>query len=431
MSNNSFSQENGLKLLFRAFRYRNYSLFFAGQSISLIGIWMQGIAMSWLVYRLTNSALLLGLVGFAGQIPTLLFGFIAGVLVDRYSRHHILIVTQILSMIQALMLAFLVLTGNIQIWQIIGLCIFIGLVNAFDMPARQAFTVELVEKKEDLGNAIALNSSMFNLARLVGPSIAGVLIVYSGEGICFFINAITYLGVIASLFMLKIKPKETKIETSHIGQEMKEGFNYVFGFAPIKCIILLLGLMSLIGMSYVVLMPIFAKDILQGGPQTLGFLMAASGIGALLGGIYLASRKSVLGLKKIIPLSTTIFGLGIIAFSQSKVLWLSLILMLVSGFGMMLQMASANTIIQTIVDDDKRGRVMAVYTIAFMGMLPFGSLLAGGLGSKIGASNTLLISGVSCILGAFFFARKLPLMKEMVQPIYVRMGIIPEYTQIN
>lgn len=422
------NNDKGLNFIFRAFRYRNYRLFFIGQGISLIGVWMQGIAMSWLVYRLSNSALLLGVVGFAGQIPTFLCAFIGGIMADRYNRHRILIITQILSMILTLILTVLVMAGTIQMWQIICLSVLIGLVNAVDLPARQAFLIEMVEEKKDLGNAVVLNASMFNAARLIGPFIAGLLIVVRGEGICFLINGISYLAVIISLLFIKTKPREIKVKTPHIYQEIKEGFGYVFGFVPIKCIILFLSLISLMGMFYVVLMPVVAKNILHSGAQTLGFLMASSGIGALLGGIHLASRKSVLGLKGLIPISATIFGLGIIAFSQSRVLWLSLLLMFITGFGMMVHLSASNIIVQTIVDDDKRGRVMAVYTMAFMGMMPFGSLLGGYLASQIGAPNTLLISGVACILGAFLFARKLPLMKEAVQPIYLKMGLIPELT---
>jgi len=420
------SAATSLKLIARALQYRNYRLFFGGQSISLIGTWMTRIATSWLVYRLTNSVFLLGVVGFSGQIPTFLVASFAGVLTDRWNRHHILVVTQILAMIQSFALAILTLTGIITVWHIILLSIFQGLINAFDMPARQSLVVEMVEKREDLGNAIALNSSMFNGARLLGPSIAGILISAVGEGMCFLLDGISYLAVIASLLAMKITPRKTETPKSNVLQGLKEGFSYAFPFAPIRSILLLIGVVSLVGMPYTVLMPVFAKEILRGGPHTLGFLMGASGIGALVGAIYLASRKSVLGLGRIIPLAASIFGIGLIAFSLSRVLWLSLAMMLLTGFGMMVQMASSNTVLQTIVDDDKRGRVMSFYTMAFMGTAPFGSLLAGGLASRIGAPNTLMIGGVCCILGSFIFASKLSILREMVRPIYVRMGIIPE-----
>jgi MFS family permease len=423
------NEPTGLRVIFRSLQYRNYRLFFGGQSISLIGTWIQRIAMPWLVYRLTGSAFLLGVVGFAGQIPTFLLAPFAGVLTDRLNRYHILIVTQILAMIQAFILASLFFIGAIEVWHIVFLSVLLGCINAFDIPARQSFVIEMVEKKQDLGNAIALNSSMVNGARLLGPSIAGVLIASTGEGICFLLNGISYLFVILSLILMKVKPKKREIHNPNVLKELKEGFFYTFGFAPIKSIILLLGLISLMGMPYAVLMPIFAKEILHGGPHTFGFLMGASGVGALTGALYLASRKSVLGLGKIIPLSAGMFGLGLVTFSLSRLFLLSLILMVVTGLGMMLQMASSNTIIQTIVDDDKRGRVMSFYSMAFVGTAPFGSFLAGSLASILGAPNTLIIGGILCIVGALVFASKLNELKKMVHPIYVRLGIISEVAE--
>jgi len=415
-----------LKIMFRSLRYRNYRLFFGGQSISLIGTWIQRIALPWLVYRVSGSPFLLGLVGFAGQIPTFLLSPFAGVAIDRWNRHRILIVTQILAMIQALILAALFFGGAIKVWHIILLAALLGCVNAFDMPARQSFVIEMVERKEDLGNAIALNSSMVNSARLLGPSIAGVLIAAVGEGICFLLNGLSYLFVIASLLLMKVVPPKNKPQYTRVLQGLKEGFSYAFGFPPIRLTILLLGLVSLMGMPYAVLMPVFVKEILYGGPHMFGFLMGASGIGALAGAFYLASRKSVLGLEKIIPLSAAIFGTGLMAFAFSRVFWLSLPLMFISGLGLIMQMASSNTILQTIVDDDKRGRVMSFYAMAFFGTAPFGSLLAGWLASRLGAPNTLIIGGTSCVIGALIFATKLPQLKRMIQPIYVKFGIIPE-----
>jgi MFS family permease len=416
----------GLKSIGRSLRHRNFRLFFGGQSISLMGTWMQRIALGWLVYRLTGSAFLLGVVGFAGQIPTFVLTPFTGVLADRWNRHRILIVTQTLSMVQALILAYLVLNQIVLIWQIILLSLFLGTINAFDVPARQSFMVEMVEDKQDLGNAIALNSSMVNSARLIGPSVAGLLIALVGEGICFLLNGISYLAVIAALLGMRIAPKNSNPHHSKIWPGLAEGFTYAFGFAPIRAVLLLLAMVSLMGMPFSVLMPIFAKSILHGGPNTLGFLMGASGVGALTGALYLASRKSVLGLGKMIALAAGIFGIGLIAFSFSRILPLSLVLMLVIGFGMMVQMASSNTILQTIVEDDKRGRIMSFYAMAFMGMTPFGSLLAGFLASKIGAPHTLLIGGITCVFAAAFFARKLPALRELVRPIYIKMGIIPE-----
>jgi MFS family permease len=321
----------GLNTVFRSLRYRNYRLFFGGQSISLIGTWIQRIAVPWLVYRLTGSAFLLGLVGFASQIPAFLLAPFAGVLTDRWNRYHILVACQILAMIQALILAFLFFSGAIEIWHIIVLSILLGFINAFDMPARQAFVVEMVERREDLGNAIALNSSMVNSARLLGPSIAGVLIAATGEGICFLLNGFSYLFVIASLLMMKVNLRKGETQDTQVLQGLREGFSYAFGFAPIRYIILLLGLVSLMGMPYAVLMPVFAKEILHGGSHTFGFLMGASGVGALIGALYLASRRSVLGLGKIIPLSAAVFGFGLIAFSLSRFFLLSLALMLLTG----------------------------------------------------------------------------------------------------
>lgn len=424
MSGNKFTKAlSGFKSTFRSLKYRNYRLFFYGQSISLIGTWIQRITTPWLVYHLTNSAFLLGLVGFAGQIPTFLIAPYAGVLTDRWNRYNILIITQIAAMIQALLLAFLYFNGTIQVWHIVVLSVFLGCVNAFDIPARQSFVVEMVEKKEDLGNAIALNSSMVNGARLIGPSIAGLLIAFTGEGICFLLNGVSYLFVIWSLLLMKIAPRIIKKQSKRVLNEMKEGFAYTFGFAPIKYIILLLGLVSLMGMPYSVLMPVFAKEILHGGSHTFGFLMGASGLGALLGALYLASRKNILGLDKLIPLAAGTFGIGLIAFALSRYFLLSMGLMVIVGLGMMLQMASSNTIIQTIVDDDKRGRVMSFYTMAFIGTAPFGSFLAGGLASSIGAPNTIIIGGFSCILGAIIFTRKLKEIKNAIYPIYAKQCI--------
>ncbi|MBU2497934.1 MAG: MFS transporter [Proteobacteria bacterium] len=416
----------GLKFVIRALRHRNYRLFFGGQSISLIGTWMQRIALSWLVYRLTNSPFLLGFVGFAGQIPTFLLAPFAGVLADRYNRQRLLVLTQILATVQAFTLALLVLTGAVLVWHIVVLSVVLGVVNAFDMPTRQAFVMEMVEEKEDLANAIALNSSMVNSARLLGPSIAGVLIAAVGEGTCFLINGISYLPVIAALLAMTFRPRDSKPRPLQVWQGLKDGIIYASGFAPIRAILLLLALVSLMGMPYVVLMPVFAKDILHGGPHTLGFLMGGSGMGALGGALYLASRKTVLGLGKKMVMASGMFGIGLIAFSLSRVLWISLVLMLITGFGQMVEMASSNTILQTIVEDDKRGRVMSFFAMAFMGMAPFGSLLAGFLASKIGAPGTLLIGGTACLLGAALFSHRLPALREMVRPIYVRMGILPE-----
>ena len=418
--------KNNFKIISQSLKSRNYRLFFIGQSVSLIGTWMQVIALSWLVYDLTDSALLLGLVGFFSQIPYFFIAPFSGVFVDRWNRHRIMVVTQSLSMIQAFLLAFLTLTGRITIWQIILLSMSLGLINAFDMPARQSFVVEMVEKRSDLPNAIALNSSMVNSARLIGPAIAGILVAAVGEGFCFLINGITYMSVIFALLAMKLKKKPERRHSNNIFHDIKEGFRYSFGFIPIRSILLFLGLVSFIGMPYTILMPVFARDILHGGPYLLGFLMSAGGIGALLGGIYLASRKTVRGLGRILAAAAGIFGISLILFSTSRILWFSLFMMLIGGFGMLIYIASSNTILQTITEDDKRGRVMSFFTMAFMGMTPFGNLLGGALANWIGAPNTLLINGGICILGTIIFSINLPAIRKIVRPIYIKKGIISE-----
>ena len=414
-----------LKFILRALRHRNYRLFFGGQGVSLIGTWMQQIAMSWLVYRLTHSALLLGIVGFSSQIPVFLFASVAGVYADRWNRYRILVATQTLSLLQALILAMLTLTGVVHIWHIISLSLFIGVINALDMPTRQSFVVELIEDPADLGNAIALNSLMFNGARLIGPAVAGLLIGLVGEGTCFAVNAISFLGIILALLAMKVPKQTMASRTSRVWQDFKEGYAYAFGFASIRHILLQLGLMSFMGMSYVVLMPIFAKDILHGGPHTLGFLMSATGIGAVAGALYLASRQTILGLGRRIVYASVLFGMGVIAFSFSRLLIASMAMMLIAGFGMIVQMAASNTILQSIVDDDKRGRVMSIYATAFIGMSPLGNLFAGALASWIGAPDALILSGIICIIGALYFATRLPEIRKEVRPIYAQKGIIP------
>jgi MFS family permease len=415
-----------LKVIFRSFQYRNYRLFFTGQGISLIGTWMQRIAMPWLVYHITGSPLLLGVVGFAGQIPTFLLAPIAGVFTDRWNRYYVLIASQIVAMLQALVLTWLFYADTIQVWHIVALSVIMGCVNAFDVPSRQSFVIDLVEKKEDLGNAIALNSLMFNGARLIGPSIAGILLASTGEGICFLSNTLSYLFVIVSLLLMKVPARDHGKSDTHILEDMREGFNYSFRFAPIKHLLLLLGLVSIMTMPYSVLMPVFAKEVLHGGSHTFGFLMAATGVGALMGALYLASRESILKLGRIVPLAAGIAGIGLIAFSLSRNFFLSMLMMVVAGLGMMVHTASSNTILQTIVDEDKRGRVMSIYTMAIMGTAPIGSLLAGSLAKAIGTPVTIMIGGIACIIGAVLFYRKLPELKSIVRPIYVKMGVIPE-----
>ena len=425
-SNNNSAPTSSWRFALRALRHRNYRLFFSGQSISLIGTWMTRLATSWLVYRLTNSAFLLGLTGFASQVPAFVLGPVAGVWVDRLNRHRVLVVTQVLSMIQSFLLAALALSHRITFHDILWLSLFQGVINAFDMPARQAFVTQMVETRDDLPNAIALNSSMVNASRLIGPSIAGIVIAAVGEGWCFFIDGASYIAVIISLLLMRITVKQVTRKRESVVVELREGWRYVSTFKPIRAILLSLATISLFGMPYTVLLPIFARDVLHGGAHTLGFLTGASGVGALASAAYLASRKTVLGLGKVIPTVTIIFGVSMIAFGLSHWLVVSMFVLLFAGFGMMQQMAASNTILQTIVEEDKRGRVMAFYSMAFMGMAPFGSLMAGSVAARVGAPITVMICGCVCILGALIFLSQLKDIRAMIRPIYVKLGILPE-----
>ncbi|MBN3874030.1 MFS transporter [Nostoc sp. JL33] len=412
------------KPLLPALRSKNYQLFFAGQGISLIGTWMTQLATIWLVYHLTNSPLMLGVVGFSSQIPSFFLAPFGGVFVDRFSRYRTLICTQILAMIQSLTLAALALTGVIQVWQIIALSLFQGFINALDAPARQAFVPELIERREDLANAIAINSTMINGARLIGPAIGGLLIAGVGTGYCFLIDGLSYIAVIAALLAMKVKPWKNVVSDGNPIQKVKEGFVYAFSFPPIRSILLLSALVSLMGLQNTILVPVIAEQILKGGAESLGFLMAASGVGALTGGIYLATRQTILGIGKLIALAPTILGIGLIAFSFSRFLPLSLFTMLFVGLGTILQIAASNTFLQTIVEDDKRGRLMSLYTMSFLGMIPVGNLLGGFLASHIGAPNTLIIDGIACIIGSIIFSRQLPALRQIMRPIYEQKGII-------
>jgi len=408
----------------RALRHRNYRLFFGGQSLSLIGTWMTQVASSWLVYRLTNSALLLGMVSFSGQIPALLLTPFAGVWVDRWDRRTVLKVTQVLAMLQSLALAVMVFSGHENIWYILALTMFQGAVNAFDIPARQTFVVEMIEDRADLPNAIALNSSMMNGARLVGPSIAGAIIAVAGEGYCFLIDGISYIAVIASLMLMVTKPGEEKIH-ENLFSSLKAGWQYVIRYDPIRSILALIAFISLVGLPYTVLLPVFASEILHGGPNTFGLLTGATGLGAFISAILLAMRKSIVGLGKRMAITSLTFGAALIAFAFSQIFWLSMVLMLLVGFSMMQVIASGNTILQTIVDEDKRGRVMSFYTLAFIGAAPIGSLLAGALANQIGAVPTVIVCGLLCIIASLWFFGRLENIRKIVRPLYVERGILP------
>jgi MFS family permease len=418
-------EAGGVSHAWRALRHRNFRLFFGGQTISLTGTWMTRVATGWLVYRLTGSALLLGTVSFAGQIPTFLVAPFAGVWVDRLDKRQVLVWTQTLSMLQSLALAMLTLSGHITIPVLLALSVLQGCVNAFDMPGRQSFMVMMVEDKRDLQNAIAINSSMVNVARLIGPSLAGMLIAVSSEGWCFLVDGISYIAVIATLLMMRLYTPEVERKATSMLTELQAGWTYVAEFLPIRTILMLFAVVSLMGMPFVVLMPIFAKVVLSGGPHTLGFLMAAMGLGALVSALSLAARRNVRGLVRMIPIAAAVFGLGLIGFGLSRVFWLSMLMVFIVGMGMMQGMAASNTVIQTIVTDDKRGRVMSYYTMAFMGMAPFGSLLAGGMAHKFGAPWTVIMNGSVVLLGAAWFVTRLPLLRQQIRPIYREMGIIP------
>ena len=412
------SETSRFKLVLRALHHRNFRLFLAGQLISLIGTWMQGIAQSWLVYRLTGSALLLGSAGFAGQIPVFLLAAIGGTVADRYSRHRVVIGTQTASMVLAFILAALTLTGRVQIWQIFVLAALLGVVNAFDIPARQAFIVEMVGK-EDLMNAIALNSSMFNGARIVGPAISGILVASIGEGWCFFANGASYVAVIVGLLLMRVRGTPRPARFGSPLHNILEGFRFVRGANPIRALLYLLGLVSLVGMPYAVLMPIFADKILHGGARGLGILMGVTGVGALFGALCLAARSGLQGLGRWVGYSCAGFGLSLIFFTLSRSFWLSVVFLLPAGFSLMVQMGSSNTLIQVMVPDQLRGRVMAVYSMMFMGMAPFGAFFAGSLAEKLGAPLTVALGAMGCLVGSAVFLLRLPGLRAEARQLIV------------
>ena len=386
---------------------------------------MTRVATSWLVYRLTKSSLLLGTVGFAGQIPTFLLAPLAGVIVDRIDRRKVLVWTQALAMVQSLALAWLTLSHRINIGEVLVLSAFQGVINAFDMPGRQSFMIRMVESREDLSNAIAINSSMVNAARLLGPSLAGLLIAATNEGWCFLVDGVSYIAVIVSLLMMRVAHDAPQHHGATIMEQLRQGWDYVAESLPIRSILMLFALISLMGWPFMVLMPIFAAQVLHGGPHTLGFLMGAVGVGSLLSALLLVVRRSVRGLLKIIPIGAALFGAGLIAFGVSHSMWLSIPMMFVTGFGMMQGVTTSNTILQTLVDETMRGRVMSYYTMAFVGMAPFGSLLAGALAHAIGAPRTVIVSGVACILGSLWFWSRMAEIRTVMRPIYQRLGIVP------
>jgi MFS family permease len=408
----------------RALRHRNFKLFFSGQSISLIGTWMTRLATGWLVYRLTHSALLLGIVSFAGLIVSFVLGPFAGVWVERLNRRKLLVWTQVGAAVQSLVMAVLTLTHVITLGEIIALTALQGLINAFDMPARQSFLVQMVDDRKDLSNAIAINSSMANGARLIGPAIAGLVIGAVGEGWCFLIDGVSYFAVIASLLLMRIEPLNIPRNANSMLEQIREGWDYVRTFRPIRSILLLLALISLMGYPYAVLLPIFAGQVLHGGAYTLGWLTTASGVGALVSGLSLAARKSVVGLTHMGLIAVGTLGGGLILFGLSRSLWLSLVLMVFIGFGLMQAASVSNTIIQLLVPEDKRARVMSYYTMAFFGAAPFGSLLAGTLAHHIGAPRTVMFTGAFCVAGALWFMFELQKVNAIIRPIYEEKGLL-------
>ncbi|MBN2041428.1 MAG: MFS transporter [Spirochaetes bacterium] len=419
---------NNISNTFRALKNRNYRLFFTGQGVSLIGTWMQQVAMSWLVYRLTGSAFMLGMVGFCNLLPALVLFPVTGLTTDRVRKRTILIMTQILAMLQALTLSILVLTGTVAIWHIIFLSFILGIGNAFDMPTRQSFVVEMVDNREDLGNAIALNSSLFNSARLVGPTVAGALISLIGEGYCFLINGISYLAVIISLLNITVAGEPVAKKGNPLN-DIVEGIKYTFGFHPIRTIILNLAIVSFAGMSFMFLVPVFAKDILHGDSHTLGLLSGAVGLGALIGSLNLARRKRIPGLAPYIAAAGILLGFSLCAFSFSNILIISLVIMVFAGFAVITIMASSNTLLQTIVPDEMRGRVMSFYVLAFAGVAPLGSLSVGSLAEHFGPVAVVFTGGCITFLGAILFSLNLPRIRKLVRPIYIEKGIIPEIAQ--
>jgi len=415
---------NRIRIALRALRHRNLRLFFVGQGVSLVGTWMQQVAMSWLVYRLTDSALLLGVIGFSSQFPSLVMAPFAGALADRWSRYRMVVVAQTLAMLQAVVLAILVITNLVEVWHLVGLALVVGTINGVDIPARQALLVKLVEG-QDLPNAIALNSSMFNAARLVGPALGGVLIGIWGEGLVFVLNAASYVAVLGALAMIRL-PRGRGAPAGDILAQIRAGFRYSFGFPPIRDLILVLAALSLLGIPYVVLFPVFARDILGGDAMTLGVLTGSSGAGALIGALYLASRDTVRGLGKVIVRSAALFGFTLIVFAASRNLLLSCAMLVVGGFGLMLTTASINTVLQTLVGEEMRGRVMSLYTMAFMGMMPVGSLVGGALASRVGGPITVALGGLGCLALSLWFKTRIEPLRALVLPVYEERGVLPE-----
>ncbi len=419
-----------IKNIYSSLHSRNYRTFFIGQSISLIGTWMQNVALSWLVYRITGSVFLLGLIGFTSQIPSFILSPFSGVLTDRYNRKNIMLLAQVLFMLQSLTMALLVLFNVVEVWHIIVLSIVFGIISAFDAPARHSLVIDLIDKPENLGNAIALNSAIFNAGRLIGPAIAGMTIALVGEGICFLLNTTSFIAVIIALLRIRIKFKPLVNKAARFKESFVEGFKYTFQSVPIRTLIYLLAILSLAGFPFLILLPAYAKEILHGGSDTLGFLMSALGAGAFMGALYMAGRRSVVGLAKLISVFCPLMGIAIATASFSESLFFSLGLFFIGGLSLILSLASINTMIQTIAEEDKRGRVMSFYAMALMGTTPIGNLMAGAIASKVGISYTLLIGGLITVLAGIWFQWNRKKLRKFIRPIYVNKGILPPQNEL-
>ena len=415
-----------VRIALRALRHRELRIFFAGHGVSLVGTWMQQVALGWLVYRLTDSALLLGVIGFAGQFPGLLTTTFAGALADRWDRYRMLLAAQSLSLVQASILAILVLSGEVEVWHLVVLAVFAALINGLDIPVRQALMVRLVGGAEDLPNAIALNSSIYNAARLIGPAIAGVLIAWVGEGPVFVLNALSFIAVLAALLSLRLPRAVGERRAGGMLRSIGDGFRYAWGFAPIRDMLIVLGVMSLVAVPYMVLLPVFAGEVLGGGARTLGLLTSCAGLGALLGALWLASRESLLGLGRVVVRATALCGVSLAVFALSASLLLSCLALVVVGGTIMITTASTNTVLQTLVSDEMRGRVMSLYAMSFVGVTPIGSLAGGAIAESVGGPLTVAVGGMGCLALSVWFGRRLVPLRELVLPAYEQLGILPE-----
>ncbi|MEQ1774305.1 MAG: MFS transporter [Burkholderiales bacterium] len=407
----------------RALHHRNFRLFLSGQVCALIGYWMQSIAQGWLLYKMTDSATLLGILGFASSLPILLLSPFAGMWSDRCNLHRVMFATQILEMLQAITVAALAVAGILAPWHIITLAMLLGVLVAIELPVRHAYLLELIGNKEDLPNAIAVTSLMANCGRLVGPALAGIVIAALGEPACFVINALTYTAVMISFLLIKVTPTVREPNTTPMLQGMREGFQYAWQSLPIRSLLLLLTAVGFLGTPYINLMPVLTREVFAVGAREMGFMIGAAGLGAVSGTLYLATRPSVRGLVRLLTGAAFAAGISLALVPHVKIVWLTIPLLAITGFGILATSVSVNMIVQTIVDDDKRGRVMALYTVSFMGMAPFGALAAGALADVIGVAATLTLSGTCCAVGALALVSRHTQIREELREAYARLGI--------